>query len=151
MIWKSKKDCFISLLICMGPWPFLFHDIAGLRNLKSTLSSGNGFLFSMTNSLMIHSPRCIVGCQSFCLVGQDLFVESTKNNFVLSDTKPNHIKTQKQIKITRYCQIRELKQDIRLVRSEESQICFQSWVTNACDPWSNQLECVASNENVASD
>ena len=75
---------------------------------------------------MIHSPRCIVGYQSFCLVGQELFVESTKNNFALSDTKPNHIKTQKQIRITRYCQIRERKQDIRLVRTEESQIGFQS-------------------------
>jgi len=85
------------------------------------------------------------------LVGQELFVESKNNNFVLLDTKPNHIKTQKQIKITRYCQIRELKQDIRLVRSEESQIGFQSWVTNACDLWSDQVECVASNENVASD
>ena len=120
-----------------------------------TFSSGNGLWFSLFHDqfshALIHSPRCIVGYQSFCLVGQELFVESTKNNFVLSDTKPNHIKTQKQIKITRYCQIRELKQDIRLVRSEESQIGFQSWVTNACDPRSNQLECVASNENVASD
>ena len=30
-------------------------------------------------------------------------------------------------------QIRELKQDIRLLHTEESQIGFQSWVTNACD------------------
>ena len=59
------------------------------------------------------------------------------NNFVLSATKPNHIKSQRQIKITRYCQIRELKQDTQLVRSEESQIGFQSWVTNACDPRSD--------------
>ena len=109
----------------------------GLHNLKSEhFQVGMGFSFpwpilSCIDNL-IHSPRWIVGYQSFCVVGLELFVETWKyNNFVLSDTKPNnHIKTQKQIKITKwerkYCQIRELKQDIRLLHTEESRIGFQS-------------------------
>ena len=135
VVWKSKKDCFTSLLICMCPWPYLFLSWS-LNTFKWEWVS---LFHDQFFHALIYSPRCIVEYQSFCVVGLELFVETWKyNNFVLSDTKPNdHIKTQKQVKITKwerkYRQIRELRQDIRLLHTEESQIGFQSWVTNACD------------------
>ena len=117
--WVPDHIYFILLLDC---------TIWSLNIFKWEWVMGFSFPWPILSCIdnLIQSPRWIVGYQSFCVVGLELFVETWKyNNSVLSDTKPNdHIKTQKQIKITnwerKYCQIRELKQDIRLLHTEES-------------------------------
>ena len=113
MIWKSKKDCFISLLICMGPWTYLFHNIAGLHNLKSEpFQVGMGFSFPWPILSCIDTQSEMYCRIPIILCGRPRVIRWRYNNFVLSDTKPNdHIKTHKQIVITKwerkYCQIRE--------------------------------------------
>ena len=66
-----------------------------------TLSSGNGFLFSMTNSLMhwYTFQDVLSDTNHFVWLAKSYSLKVPKKKIVLSDTKPNHIK------ITIYCQI----------------------------------------------
>ena len=93
----SLKSEVWSLNTFKREWVSLFHD--------------------QFSHALIHIARCLVGYQSFCLVSQELFVESTQKKFELSDTKPNHIKTQKAKANQNHNILSDkLKQYIRLVR-----------------------------------